>query len=71
MEEIFPAASYQYVLYGMGYATEVIPGETVDTASLASRFRQESERQTLDLRARLPKNRDLLDKIHEYGLQSV
>jgi tryptophan halogenase len=71
LEEIFPAASYQYVLYGMGYATEVIPQETVDTALLASRLRQESERQSLDLRARLPKNRDLLNKIHEYGLQPV
>ena len=71
LEEVFPAASYQYVLYGMGYATEVIPEDTLDTASLASRLRQENERQNLDLRARLPKNRDLLNKIHEYGLQPV
>jgi tryptophan halogenase len=71
LEEIFPAASYQYVLYGMGFETEVIPEDTVGTAPLASRLRQENERQSLDLRARLPKNRDLLNKIHEYGLQPV
>jgi tryptophan halogenase len=71
LEEVFPAASYQYVLYGMGYATEVSPEDTSDTASLASRLRQENERLSQDLRARLPKNRDLLNKIHEYGLQSV
>jgi hypothetical protein len=34
-------------------------------------LRQENERQSLDLRARLPKNRDLLNKIHVYGLQPV
>jgi hypothetical protein len=49
----------------------VVPEETLDSAALASRLRQENERQTLELLARLPKNRDLLNKIHEYGLQPV
>ena len=71
LEEVFPAASYQYVLYGMGFATEVAPADTLDTASLASRLRQENERLSLDLRTRLPKNRDLVNKIHEYGLQCI
>jgi tryptophan 7-halogenase len=71
LEEVFPAASYQYVLYGMGFQTEVGPEDTVDTSTLASRLRQENERQTLELRSRLPKNRELLHKIHEYGLQPV
>ena len=71
LEEVFPAASYQYVLYGMGFETEVIPEDTLGTASLASRLRQENERQTLELCSRLPKNRELLHKIYEYGLHPV
>ena len=69
---MFPAASYQYVLYGMGFDDRsVAPEDTVDTELLASRLRQQNERQTLELRSRLPKNRELLNKIHEYGLQPI
>jgi tryptophan halogenase len=71
LEEVFPAASYQYVLYGMGFDSENSPEDTIDTELLASRLRQENERQTLELRSRLPKNRELLNKIHEYGLQPI
>jgi tryptophan halogenase len=71
LEEIFPAASYQYVLYGMGFETEVAPEDTLDTERLASRLHQETERQTQQLRSQLPKNRELVTKIHQYGLQSV
>jgi tryptophan 7-halogenase len=71
LEEVFPAASYQYVLYGMGFETQVTPEDTVDTAVAASRFLKENERITGEMRARLPKNRALLKKIHEYGLQPV
>lgn len=71
LEEVFPAASYQYVLYGMGFASESGPQDTIDTELHASRLRQENERQTVELRSRLPTNRDLLNKIYEYGLQPV
>ncbi len=71
LEEVFPAASYQYVLYGMGFETEVAPEDTADTTLAASRLLQENERTTADMSARLPKNRELLNKIHEYGLQPV
>ncbi len=71
LEEVFPAASYQYVLYGMGFETEVAPEDTIDTALAASRFLRENERITGEMRARLPKNRELLKKIYEYGLQPV
>ncbi len=33
LEEVFPAASYQYVLYGMGFRTEVGPMDNADTES--------------------------------------
>jgi tryptophan 7-halogenase len=71
LEEVFPAASYQYVLYGMGFKTEVMPEETADTATNAARFVRENDRITGEMRARLPKNRELLNKIYQYGLQPV
>ena len=71
LEEVFPAASYQYVLYGMGFRTEVAPVDTADSALLASRAVTQNERMIDELRMRLPKNRELVNKIFEYGLQPV
>ncbi|MHB8813329.1 MAG: tryptophan halogenase family protein [Steroidobacteraceae bacterium] len=71
LEEVFPAASYQYVLYGMGFQTRVTPEDTAETELLASRLIRENQQLTDEMRARLPTNRELLTKIHEYGLQSV
>ena len=71
LEEVFPAASYQYVLYGMGFETEVAPEDTADTALAASRLLNENERITVEMSARLPKNRELLNKIYQYGLQPI
>jgi tryptophan halogenase len=71
LEEVFPAASYQYVLYGMGFRTQVVPEETIDTAVTAARLVRENDQATGDMRARLPKNRELLNKIYQYGLQPV
>jgi tryptophan halogenase len=71
LEEVFPAASYQYVLYGMGFETQVAPEDTIDSAPLAARMLKDNEKMTGDMQARLPKNRELLNKIYEYGLQPV
>ena len=71
LEEVFPAASYQYVLYGMGFRTEVIPEDTAATAALAARVLSQNDRMTGEMRARLPKNRELINKIFQYGLQPV
>ncbi len=38
LEEVFPAASYQYVLYGMGFRTEVGPMDNADTEATAARL---------------------------------
>ncbi len=43
LEEVFPAASYQYVLYGMGFRTEVEPEAIAGGAKLA-RARDARER---------------------------
>lgn len=71
LEEVFPAASYQYVLYGMGFSSEVTAEDTTDTALLASRLATENERATAEMLTVLPKNRELLEKIYQYGLQSL
>ena len=71
LEEVFPAASYQYVLYGMGFRSEVDPADNAGTEILASRFMNENLAVTKKLRAQLPKNRELLKKIHDYGLQAI
>lgn len=71
LEEVFPAASYQYVLYGMGFQTKVMPEEAADTAAAAARLVRETGVATGDMCARLPKNRELLNKIYQYGMQPV
>ena len=71
LEEVFPAASYQYVLYGMGFRTEVMPEDMADSAADAMKLVQENARMSAELCTRLPRNRELLNKIYQYGLQPV
>lgn len=71
VEEVFPPASYQYVLYGMGFRTEVERSALARDASLAERAMRENRAQTEKLRTVLPRHRDLIDKIREHGLQPV
>jgi tryptophan halogenase len=71
IEEVFPAASYQYVLYGMGFRTEVEPDTLAGDAASAGRAMRENALQTERLRVGLPRHRDLIRKIHEYGLNPV
>jgi tryptophan halogenase len=71
LEEVFPAASYQYVLYGMGFRTNVVTEEAVQTATTAQRLVRENDQATQELRSRLPTNRELLNKIQQYGLQPI
>ena len=70
-DEVFPAASYQYVLYGMGFRTEVEREALADERVIAERALRESALQTERLRASLPRHRDLIRKIVEHGLQPV
>ncbi|MET3663412.1 tryptophan halogenase family protein [Caulobacter sp. 1776] len=70
-DEVFPAASYQYVLYGMGFRTEVEVEALADERAIAERALRESAIQTERLRAGLPRHRDLIRKIVEHGLQPV
>ena len=70
--EVFPAASYQYVLYGMGFKTEPSPlGLSDNRRKTAAQHFRNNERQTEQMLAALPTNRELLRKIDEHGMQRV
>jgi tryptophan 7-halogenase len=71
IEEVFPAASYQYVLYGMGFRTEVDSDTLRGDARSAERAMRENVVQTERLRTALPRHRDLIRKVVELGLQPV
>jgi len=72
INEVFPSASWQYILYGMGFKTQSSPTErrSVD-ASKAMGFFQETVQTTHQYLAALPTNRELINKILEFGLQRI
>jgi tryptophan halogenase len=64
IEEVFPSASYQYVLYGMGFRPEP-PGTTrrADDCDRADAFFRETAALTGRMLAALPSNRELITHI--------
>ena len=72
-EEIFSAASYQYVLFGMGVRPDDPTPWLLDDQRLRSSQARFSEvrHRAEGLAATLPANRDLLKRIAQYGLQTV
>ena len=71
-DEVFPSASYQYVLYGMGFQTEPSHfGASASARQFAKEQFRENERISRELVSRMPDNRALLMKIHEHGMQRI
>jgi hypothetical protein len=69
IEEVFPAASYQYILYGMGFETEYGDGRRrSDRPDLADAYFAEAQSLTRKMLAGLPSNRELLSHIQRHGL---
>ncbi|MET0535700.1 MAG: tryptophan 7-halogenase, partial [Steroidobacter sp.] len=70
--EVFPAASYQYVLYGMGFRSDLrlVEHTLVQTEQAQEQFRQ-NDRAIQQALATLPKHRELLQKVQQYGFQSL
>ncbi len=68
-EEIFPAASYAYILYGMGYATTLSGSrlQQVDQ-SKGQYFYQQNQRLVQQQLSGLPDNRALLNQLHTSSL---
>ena len=74
IDELFPSASYQYVLYGLGFR----PSYHGDARGYASRTREQADRAFHDTRAKaqravqlLPTNRALLCRIAERAGQDT
>ncbi|WP_242151392.1 tryptophan halogenase family protein [Sphingomonas sp. BAUL-RG-20F-R05-02] len=71
IDEVFPAASYQYVLYGMQFGTEVSRAALAGEARMAEQTRREAAVQTQRMRAGLPRHRDLIRRIVEHGMPAI
>ena len=71
IEEIFPAASYQFVLYGMGFRPEAGEPRRLDDPQAAARSFQSVAELTRKYLAGLPSNRDLLNHVRANGLRRV
>jgi tryptophan halogenase len=72
IDEVFPSASYQYVLYGMGFKTHSrATARRSDNAELAQMNFTKNMQITKKLLAGLPSNRELINKIQQYGLQKI
>jgi len=72
VDEIFPSASYQYVLYGMGFHTEQqLTAKQMQNTKAAYQHLRKNQEMTHKLVNGLPTNRELIDKIKTYGLQMI
>ncbi len=74
VDDLFPSASFQYVLYGMGF--ETVSSHTQrkserNAANLASSLFQKNEERAAQLKSTLPSNRELINKINQFGLQKI
>lgn len=70
IEEVFPAASYQYVLYGMGFRPELALPRPARLARAQECFRNAATI-TKRLLGGLPRHRDLINHIHLHGVPAA
>ncbi|SHI16260.1 tryptophan halogenase family protein [Ferrimonas marina] len=70
-QPLFPAASYQYVLYGMGFETQAMALMKPSDKALARRLFDENQQQVAKLQRLLPSNRALLDQVSQYGFNKI
>jgi hypothetical protein len=71
IEEVFPSASYQYILYGMGYRSEFSGVVKPQQAAAADGYFQEAATLTKKMLGALPDNRALIDHIKRHGLKKI
>jgi flavin-dependent dehydrogenase len=67
VDEVFPAASYQYVLYGMGFKPSLAAPRAARLAQAQASFQQVTTA-TKRLLGGLPRHRDLIRHIHVHGM---
>jgi tryptophan halogenase len=68
--DVFPLESYCYILYGMQFKTETHALRDDHLKRLEQKIKEQQQK-TASLVSALPKNRALIDKIYEYGLQRI
>ncbi|TYK66403.1 tryptophan halogenase family protein [Colwellia echini] len=72
VEEVFPSASWQYILYGMGFETaENSRSRKFVNENMAHKFFSENVELTKKYLSVLPTNRELINKIKQYGMQKI
>ncbi|MDO6680241.1 MULTISPECIES: tryptophan halogenase family protein [unclassified Shewanella] len=68
---LFPAASFQFVLYGMGFETQMPNQLKPSLQNRAQQLFADNIKRTQGLKQVLPSNRELLNKIQQYGLSRI
>lgn len=72
VEEVFPSASYQYILYGMGFKPDRRPlTRRMDDVPRAQMYAREAADLTRKMLAALPGHREMLDHIRTRGLPRI
>lgn len=70
-DDMFPPASYQYILYGMGFHTDMPQAPDAVSPSAVSSTIDEVQRIAGQLQQKLPAHRELLNRIHQHRLPTV
>ena len=72
VDDLFPTASYQYILYGMGFETMPLHTRShLQAQRRAAELFQKNAARARQLQQALPGNRELLDKVREFGFQTL
>jgi len=70
--EVFPAASYQYVLYGMGFKSDFsLSQQNLTKQQQADDLFGRNMQAVQRAMASLPLHRDLINKVHKHGFQAI
>lgn len=70
--ELFPWASYQYVLYGMGFETNIsLIDHSLTESVLADKLFAENKKAKTRALQTLPVHRHLMGKVKKYGFQPI
>ena len=73
-DEMFPSASFQYILYGMDFKTMLDPSlkrSDREAGAKAMGLFTENAKRTEQLMSSMPSNRELINKIYKYGFQKI
>ena len=72
VEEVFPSASYQFILYGMGFMPDARPTtRRMDDVARAEGYFHESAEMARKMLAALPGHREMLDHVNTRGMPRI